>query len=126
MSIATKNPPIRIRRTTAPAIEAREERTMSTINIQSAKLTVVFRAGELPRVDPANPRFTINLGGVKIQAVVNAKAARKLAVHDGGTALQGRLISDHGQLVLLDAGFQWFEKPHPVAAPNSCFANPPA
>ena len=42
-------------------------------------------------------------------AKVNAKAARKLAQHNGGAALQGRLIVEGGKLVLAEAGFSWID-----------------
>jgi hypothetical protein len=45
---------------------------------------------------------------------VNAKAARKLAQHNGGAALQGRLIVEGGKLVLAEAGFTWID-PKPAA-----------
>ena len=97
-----------------------------TVAIHSAKLNVVFRAGELPKIDPVNPQFALDLSGVKIQVRVNAKAARKLSVHPGGAVLQGRLIFERGQLVLLDAGFSWIDKPVPAPQFNPCFAGPPA
>ena len=82
---------------------------MMKLLIKSAKLTVVLKAGELPTIDPADPRFTLDLDGVEIAAKVHSKAARKLQTHDGGAVLQGRLAVEHGQLTLLDAGFQWIE-----------------
>src|SRR5262249_41983509 len=71
---------------------------MKRIPIQGAKLNIVFRAGELPAIDPNNPEFLLALGAVEIRGKVNAKAARKLAVHQGGAVLQGRLIVEAGKL----------------------------
>jgi hypothetical protein len=72
--------------------------------------------GLLPTIDPADPNILIDLDGVKITTKVNAKAARKLASHDGGAILQGRLLVERGVLVLADAGFQFLEKkPAPSA-----------
>ena len=48
---------------------------MTTINVNSGKLAVVFRANELPRIDPNDPQFVLDLGGLKIHGRVNAKAA---------------------------------------------------
>jgi hypothetical protein len=87
---------------------------MKRIDIGSAKLNVVFREGELPAIDPANPEFVLFLGGFQITAKVNAKAARKLATHQGGAVLQGKLVSEGGKLALLDAGFTWID-PKPKA-----------
>jgi hypothetical protein len=91
---------------------------MTTISIQSAKLNAVFKAGSLPRIDPNSPEFIIDLGGFQILARVNAKAARKLAIHQGGAVLQGRLVVEHGKPVLLEGGFQWIDpKPVEVTTP---------
>jgi hypothetical protein len=90
---------------------------MKRVDIASAKLTVVFPEGKLPAIDPANPAFALVLGGVEIRGKVNAKAARKLAVHPGGAALQGKLVAEGGKLNLLDAGFNWID-PRPEAAPE--------
>jgi hypothetical protein len=87
---------------------------MKVINIQSAKLNVVFRAGELPTIDPTRPVFTLQLGSHQIHVAVNSKAARKLAVHAGGAVLGGRLVSEGGALKLLESGFQ-FLGPKPRA-----------
>ena len=73
-----------------PRFPDRLTRCPMTITIPSAKLTLPFKAGQLPAIDPANPRFTLDLGGVNIRAEVTAKAARKLAAHAG----RGR---PHGQ-----------------------------
>ena len=86
------------------------------IEIQSAKLNVVFRAGELPRIDDKNPTFTLSIGSVNVAARINGKAARKLAVWPHGAVLQGRLVCENGRLVLNEAGFQWIE-PKPPAEP---------
>ena len=82
---------------------------MKRVDIASAKLNVVFREGELPAIDPADPSFVLVLGGIEIHGKVNAKAARKLAAHAGGAVLHGKLVSEGGKLVLLDAGFTWIE-----------------
>ena len=61
-----------------------------TLQVQSVKLVVPFKAGEVPRdIDPADPRLVIELGGLQIQAKVNAKAARKLAQHPGARSFRG-------------------------------------
>jgi hypothetical protein len=90
---------------------------MNRIDIPSAKLAVVFPAGKLPGIDPANPEFVLFLDGFQIHGKVNAKAARKLAQHAGGAVLQGKLTVEGGKLALLDAGFQFIEpKPQAEAA----------
>ncbi len=89
---------------------------MKNIQIPSAKIAVVFRPGELPRVDPANPIFNLTLGRTTIECRINAKSARKLAIHPHGAVLQGRLVETDGRLALLDAGFQWLE-PKPAPPP---------
>jgi len=86
---------------------------MKTIAVQSIKLSLPFKAGALPRIDPAAPVFELALGGVKIQASVNAKAARKLATWEGSAVLQGKLIVEDGRLVLIEGGFL-FNDPKPV------------
>ncbi|MBV8554236.1 MAG: hypothetical protein JO116_01640 [Planctomycetaceae bacterium] len=95
---------------------------MTTLKISSAKLTIPFKAGELPKVDERDPSILLDLDGFRIAARVNAKAARKLAVHPGGAVLQGRLTVESGHLVLRDAGFQWLE-PTP-ATPETLQTNP--
>ena len=83
--------------------------------VREAELRLQGR--RLPRVDPADPRIQIALGGFKITPRSTPKAAHKLAAHPGGAVLQGRLVVEGGQLVLADAGFQWLEpKPEAVAA----------
>ena len=82
---------------------------MKRIPIASAKLNVVFPEGKLPAINPGDPAFVLDLGGVEIAGKVNPKAARKLAQHPGGAVLQGRLIAIGGKLRLLDAGFTWIE-----------------
>lgn len=86
---------------------------MTSIPIASAKFGVVFPAGRLPRINPADPRFVLDLDGCKIAVRINPKAARKLAEHQGGALLQGRLVVEGGRFVLDAAGFQWLE-PKPV------------
>jgi hypothetical protein len=87
---------------------------MTTIKISSLKAVVSFKAGELPRVDPNDPVIKIVLGTVEITARINAKSARKLAVHPGGAVLQGKLSVEGGRLVLAEAGFQFLD-PKPAA-----------
>jgi hypothetical protein len=82
---------------------------MKRIDIQNAKLAIVFPEGKLPAIDPARPDFVLVLGGLEIAVRVNPKAARKLAAHPGGAVLQGRLVAEGGRLHLLDAGFSWLE-----------------
>jgi hypothetical protein len=82
---------------------------MRRLDITSAKLSVVFPEGKLPAIDPADPAFVLVLGGVEIRGKVNAKAARKLAQHQGGAVLQGRVIVEAGKLSLADAGFTWID-----------------
>ena len=67
---------------------------MKRVDIASAKLNVVFREGQLPVIDPANPAFVLVLGGLEIRGKVNPKAARKLAQHRGGAVLQGKLVAE--------------------------------
>ncbi len=67
----------------------------------------------MPQIDAADPSFQLELGGLKIQGKVNAKAARKLAVWQGSAVLQGKLIVEGGRLTLIDAGFSWVD-PKPV------------
>ncbi len=89
---------------------------MSTLRIPSAKFAVTFPAGELPAVDPADPRLSISLGGTTIEARVNRKAAARLSAHRGGAVLLGRLIAGpNNTLVLAEAGFTFFES-RPAAA----------
>jgi hypothetical protein len=88
---------------------------MMKLLIKAAKLAVVFKAGELPTIDPADPSFVLDLDGVEINAKINAKAARKLKDHTGGAVLQGKLVVENGQLTLLDCGFQFLE-PKPASS----------
>jgi hypothetical protein len=88
---------------------------MKRLDIASAKLSVVFPEGKLPAIDPANPAFVLVLGSLEIPGKVNPKAARKLAQHQGGAVLQGKLVVEGGKLNLLDAGFTWID-PKPEAA----------
>lgn len=88
---------------------------MLVVPIKAAKLNVVFPAGGLPVICPEQPEFQLDLGGVRIAAQVNAKAARKLQAHQGGCALQGRLAVEQGKLVLREAGLSFFDVPPAVA-----------
>ena len=91
---------------------------MKRVDIASAKLTVIFPAGKLPAIDPADPAFVLVIGGLEINGKVNPKAARKLSVHPGGAVLQGKLVTEGGKLDLLDAGFTWID-PKPEAAADA-------
>jgi hypothetical protein len=82
---------------------------MTTTNINSARLSVTFSAGTLPRVDPDKPYIRLAFGPAFICVTISAKTARRLAQHQGGGKLEGRLITLNGQLQLLDAGFQLFD-----------------
>jgi hypothetical protein len=86
---------------------------MMTINVNNLKATVVFRAGELPKINPDAPEFELSLSGVKIAVKINAKTARKLGTWQGGAVLQGKLVAQDGRLILLDAGCQFLD-PKPV------------
>lgn len=88
---------------------------MLVVPIKSAKLNVVFPAGQLPVICPEQPEFALDLGGVRIGVRINAKAARKLAQHAGGAALQGRLVTEGGKLALKEAGLSFFDVPPAVA-----------
>jgi hypothetical protein len=68
----------------------------------------------LPAIEPADPAFVLALGGLEIHSKVYPKAARKLAQHRGGAALQGKLVAEGGKLNLLDVGFTWVD-PKPEA-----------
>ena len=92
---------------------------MKVIPVTSAKLSVVFKAGELPAIDPARSEFILQLGAQQIRASVNAKAARKLAAHQGGAVLQGRLVEQGGKLTLLECGFQFLEPKPPPPEPQA-------
>ena len=80
-----------------------------TISVTSAKFGLAFKAGELPDISPEDPQFVIDLGGLRIASKVTAKAARKLKTHAGGAVLSGKLVVQNGDLVLLDAGFQFID-----------------
>jgi hypothetical protein len=82
---------------------------VTRLDIASAKLNVVFPEGKLPAIDPADPAFVLVLGPVEIAGKLNPKAARKLAAHQGGAVLQGKLVAEGGRLTLADAGFSWIE-----------------
>ncbi len=61
-----------------------------TLQVQSVKLVVPFKAGEVPRdIDPADPRLVIELGGLQIQAKVNAKAATSWPSTPGARSFRG-------------------------------------
>jgi hypothetical protein len=92
---------------------------MTTIDATSLKVTIAFKADAKPAIDPADPTFEIVLGTVRIGGQVTAKAARKLAAHPGGAVLQGKLIMQGGQLVLIDAGFTYIDPKPPATEPAS-------
>jgi hypothetical protein len=95
------------------------------ITVKALKVNVVFKADELPHIDPDNPVFVLQLGSTVIHGRVNTKAARKLAQHQGGVVLQGRLIVEAGNLVLTDAGFSWLEpKPATPDTPGNVSSEP--
>jgi hypothetical protein len=89
---------------------------MNRIPITAIKANIVFPEGKLPTIDAARPEFVLQLGPVEISGKVNAKAARKLAAHNGGAVLQGRLVVEGDRLALLDAGFTWIDPKPPAAA----------
>jgi hypothetical protein len=91
---------------------------MTRVDIASAKATIVFREGGLPTIDPNDPAFVLVLGGVEIAGKVNPKAARKLAGHNGGAVLQGKLVAQGAKLELLDAGFTWIDPKAEAPAPE--------
>jgi hypothetical protein len=98
---------------------------VTPIKVAFVKLSITFRQGELPPIDPADPRFVLELGGLKIAGQVNAKAARKLAAHQGGAVLNARLAAEAGGALLLsECGFTWLEprtaagSEQPVAGSN--------
>lgn len=91
---------------------------MNIVTITNGKLSIVFKQNALPIVNPSDPRFILNLNGVKIAVQINPKAARKLAAHSGGAVLQGKLVAtDSGNLSLRDAGFNWLD-PKPATEPE--------
>lgn len=92
---------------------------MTSILAPSIKLSISFRAGSLPAIDSRAPQFLLRLTNVTITGQVTPKAARKLAAHQGGAVLSGKLVEQAGgKLVLLDAGFSFFDAvPAPAAAP---------
>jgi hypothetical protein len=97
---------------------------VTRVDIPSAKVTIVFREGGLPTIDPADPAFVIVLGGLEIHAKVNPKAARKLAQHRGGAVLQGKLAAQADKLELLEAGFTWIDPKAEVATPERTEGGP--
>jgi hypothetical protein len=93
---------------------------MKRIDINAIKANIVFPEGKLPALEPNDPEFTLVLGGLEIHGKVNAKAARRLAQHQGGAVLQGRIVAEGDKLVLLDGGFTWIEpRPATPAPPAS-------
>ena len=86
---------------------------MTTIDVSAAKFALSFKAGQLPRIDPNNPQFVINLSGCRILSKISAKAARKLQVHAGGAVLTGKLIVQNRELYLAEAGIQFLDVPPP-------------
>ena len=92
------------RQLSGPLIQPRKAENVKTIAIASLKVTIPFRAGELPKLAPMNPAFELVLGGIRIQGKVNAKAARKAASWGGSGCLQGRLVAQDGRLILTEGG----------------------
>ena len=95
---------------------------MVELKVAALKVTLPFKAGQLPiSIDPENPAFVLNLDGLKIHCKINAKAARKLRVHQetgGGAVLSGKLVSANGQWTLTEAGFQFLPPPGTPGAAN--------
>jgi hypothetical protein len=96
---------------------------MKRIDITSAKLAVVFPAGQLPAIKPGDPAFVLDLGGVEIRGKINPRTACKLAQHPGEAILQGKLIANGGKLRLLEAGFQLLD-PKPAGPPAAPAGKP--
>jgi len=96
---------------------------MIVIPVTSLKVALPFKAGQLPvSIDPDNPSFVIDLDGLRVLCKVNAKAARKLRVHNetgGGAVLSGKLQVVNGELTLVEGGFQFLSKPDDTAAGGS-------
>ena len=96
---------------------------MVTLKVSSLKVALPFKAGQLPvAIDPDNPSFVIDLDGLRVLCKINAKAARKLRVHNetgGGTVLSGKLQVVNGELTLVEGGFQFLSKPDDTAAGGS-------
>jgi hypothetical protein len=94
-----------------PAVEVetdnlnREVISMQTICVNSFKLTLVFRPGQLPPLDPDHPEFELILGSLQVTVQVSPKQARKANAHRHGHVLQGRLIEREGRLLLDQPGF---------------------
>ena len=82
---------------------------MTRLDIALEKHDVAFRGGELQASPPEDPAFVLVLGGLEIRGKVNAKAAKKLAAHRGGTVLQGKLGVEGGEASLAEAGFSWIK-----------------
>jgi hypothetical protein len=93
------------------------------IPIKGVKSTISFPAGELPDINPDDPRFTLDVGGFRIEGRLNPKSARKLKAHPHGAALVGNLRVEGGKLVLGEAGVQFFE-PKPAAASSKSADTP--
>ena len=89
---------------------------MRRIAIGAMKVNIVFREDQLPTLDPDHPEFILVFGPFEVRTRINAKTARKLATHQGGAVLQGRLIVERGKLVLDQAGFNWTD-PKPAIEP---------
>jgi hypothetical protein len=96
---------------------------MIVIPVTSLKVALPFKAGQLPvAIDPDNPSFVIDLDGLRVLCKINAKAARKLRVHNetgGGAVLSGKLQVVNGELTLVEGGFQFLSKPDDSAAGGS-------
>jgi len=90
---------------------------MTTIEATIAKCEFKFKDGGL-KIAPEDPRFLISIGGVYVSGKISAKSARKLAAHQGGCSLVGRLTWQDNQLQLLEAGVVFHVKPAEAAAPT--------
>ena len=92
---------------------------MNMFEITGLKATLAFKAGQIPRIGPADPTLLLSLGGIFVSARVSPKAARKAATWAGPAILQGRLAWQDNQLQLLECGFQFVEpKPAEATAPT--------
>jgi hypothetical protein len=93
---------------------------MTTIPLSNIKVSLPFKTGALPRIDPNRPEFTLVLGTVHIRGSISAKSARKIAAHQGGAVLQGRLVEQGGKLTLVDGGFSFFDaRPVETTSPEA-------
>ena len=88
------------------------------------KASVAFKAGQLPRITPDDPRILISIGGIYVTGRVSAKAARKAAQWAGPAVLQGRLCFENGGLAIQECGFQFLDPKPAEAAPSGVTSAP--